>query len=96
MGIAMSSRSSAAAVSLSPSQLSSARARILEAAAETFRTHGYDVPMDTIAVAANVAKQTLYNQFGSKEDLFKAMIADVRFMRAPLAAHALDVIRARC
>jgi TetR/AcrR family transcriptional repressor of mexJK operon len=91
MGIAMSSRSSAAAVSLSPSQLLSARARILEAAAETFRTHGYDVPMDTVAAAANVAKQTLYNQFGSKEDLFKAMIADrAAIMRAPLAAHALE------
>jgi len=91
MGIAMSSRSSAAAVSLSPSQLLSARARILEAAAETFRTHGYDVPMDTIAAAANVAKQTLYNQFGSKEELFKAMIADrAAIMRAPLSAHALE------
>jgi len=87
----MSRQNSAAAVSLSPSQLLSARARVLEAAAEMFRTHGYDVPMDAIAAAANVAKQTLYNQFGSKEDLFKAMIADrAAIMRAPLAAHALE------
>ena len=87
----MSRQNSAAAVSLSPSQLLSARARVLEAAAEMFRTHGYDVPMDAIAAAANVAKQTLYNQFGSKEDLFKAMIADrAAYMRAPLSAHALE------
>ena len=35
---------------MSPSQLLSARARVLEAAAEMFRAHGYDVPMDAIAV----------------------------------------------
>ena len=56
-----------------------------------FRTHGYDVSMDVIATAANVSKQTLYNQFGSKEDLFKAMIADrAAVMRAPLNASALE------
>jgi AcrR family transcriptional regulator len=47
--------------------------------------------MDVIATAANVSKQTLYNQFGSKEDLFKAMIADrAAVMRAPLSASALE------
>ena len=67
------------------------RARILEAAAELFRTHGYDVSMDAIASVANVSKQTLYNQFGSKEDLFKAMIAEhAAIMRAPLNASALE------
>jgi AcrR family transcriptional regulator len=56
-----------------------------------FRTHGYDVSMDVIATAANVSKQTLYNQFGSKEELFKAMIADrAAVMRAPLNASALE------
>jgi TetR/AcrR family transcriptional regulator, mexJK operon transcriptional repressor len=91
MGLAMSRQNSAAAVSMSPSQLLSVRARILEAAAEMFRTHGYNVPMDAVAAAANVAKQTLYNQFGSKEELFKEMVADrAAIMRAPLAAHALE------
>ncbi|MGH7864036.1 MAG: TetR/AcrR family transcriptional regulator [Candidatus Binataceae bacterium] len=85
------SRQSSAAVALSPSQLLSVRARILEAAAEMFRTHGYDVSMETVATAANVSKQTVYNQFGSKEDLFKAMVADrAAIMRAPLQAHALE------
>lgn len=85
------SRHSSAALQLTPSQLLSARARILEAAAEMFRSHGYDVSMDVIASAANVSKQTLYNQYGSKEDLFKAMIADrAAVMRAPLNASALE------
>lgn len=85
------SRQSSNALQLTPSQLLSAKARILESAAEMFRSHGYDVSMDAIATAANVSKQTLYNQFGSKEDLFKAMIADrAAVMRAPLNASALE------
>jgi len=56
-----------------------------------FRAQGYDVSMDVIAAAANVSKQTLYNQFGNKEELFKAMIADrAAMMRAPLNASALE------
>ncbi|MBP6010945.1 MAG: TetR/AcrR family transcriptional regulator [Alphaproteobacteria bacterium] len=64
-----------------------ARERILNAAAELFRAQGYEASMDAIATAAGVSKQTLYNQFGSKEELFKAIIAaraDV--LRAPLSA----------
>ena len=67
------------------------RERILAAAAEIFRTQGYDTSMDDIAAAADVAKQTLYNQFGSKEELFRALIADrAAALRAPLmdAAHS--------
>lgn len=87
----MTSRQSSAAVQLSPSQLLSVRARILEAAAEMFRSQGYDVSMETVAAAASVSKQTLYNQFGSKEELFKAMVDDrAAGMRAPLQAHALE------
>ncbi len=90
------SRHSANAVSLnnipvSQSAILSIRARILEAAAEMFRSQGYDVSMDAIAGAANVSKQTLYNQFGNKEELFKAMVADrAAAMRAPLQVHALE------
>lgn len=88
---------SAAAVSFnnsipaSQSAILSIRARILDAAAEMFRGQGYDVSMDAIASAANVSKQTLYNQFGSKEELFKAMVADrAAAMRAPLNVHSLE------
>lgn len=96
MGVIGAMSRSATAVSLnnipiSQSAILSIRARILEAAAEMFRNQGYDVSMDSIASAANVSKQTLYNQFGSKEDLFKAMVADrAAAMRAPLQVHALE------
>ena len=60
------------------------RERILEAAAQVFRKQGYDASMDDIAAEADVAKQTLYNQFGSKEDLFRALVTDrSRALRVP-------------
>lgn len=96
MGVIGAMSRSATAVSLnnipvSQSAILSIRARILEAAAEMFRSQGYDVSMDAIASAANVSKQTLYNQFGSKEELFKAMVADrAAAMRAPLNVHSLE------
>ena len=67
------------------------RERILEAASKVFRTQGYEAAMDDIAAEADVAKQTLYNLFGSKEELFRALIAErAAVLRAPLmdAAHS--------
>lgn len=47
------------------------RSAILAAAAEQFRQHGYEAAsMDGIAALAEVSKRTVYNHFGSKEDLF--------------------------
>lgn len=68
----------------------SRRTRILEAAAKVFRTQGYGASMDDIAAEAKVAKQTVYNQFGCKEELFRALVTErSRTLRAPLsdAAH---------
>lgn len=63
----------------------SIRERIIEAASVLFRENGYDVPMDAIAQAANVSKQSLYNHFGSKEDLFRSIISlRSQALRAPL------------
>ena len=76
----------------------SVRARIMDAGAALFREQGYEASMDAIATAADVSKQTLYNQFGSKEELFKAIIGDrAAAMRAPLAEspsnrHPRDVL----
>lgn len=67
----------------------STRERIMLAGAELFRVQGYEASMDAIAAAADVSKQTLYNQFGSKEELFKAIIAArAATLRAPLNASA--------
>ena len=50
------------------------QSRVLEAAAALFVQHGYDkTSTEMIADAADVSRQTIYNQFGSKEALFLAI-----------------------
>ena len=56
----------------------SKREAILDAAHRVFLEVGFGATsMDAIAVAAKVSKQTVYNHFGSKEELFAAMIRNV-------------------
>ena len=51
------------------------REAILEAARKVFMQVGFGAAsMDSIANEARVSKQTVYNHFGSKEELFAAMI----------------------
>lgn len=51
------------------------RRAILEAATELFLDHGYGrTSMDLVASMAAVSKQTVYQQFGSKEDLFRNVV----------------------
>lgn len=63
------------------------RAAVLDAATRLFLEAGYGATsMEQVAAAAGVAKQTLYNQFGSKEALFRAIIEElVRELIGPLA-----------
>ena len=66
-------------------------AAILDAARTLFLEAGYDgVNLERIAAAAGLSRQTLYNRFGSKEALFRAMLArhwalltEAPFMQAP-------------
>lgn len=51
------------------------RQRVLEAACEAFREEGYQVSIDRIATRAQVARQTLYNHFPSKEALFAEVMS---------------------
>lgn len=54
------------------------RARILNAALDTFVLDGYTgASTDTIAAAAAASKQTVYKYFGDKEGLFRALIHDM-------------------
>ena len=46
---------------------------ILDAAAEAFAERGLDAPMEEIARRAGVSKQTVYNHYGSKEELLRAL-----------------------
>jgi TetR/AcrR family transcriptional regulator, mexJK operon transcriptional repressor len=49
------------------------RERVLRAATSSFLLRGYASSVDDIARRARVAKQTVYQHFASKDDLFKAV-----------------------
>lgn len=52
------------------------QAAILCAAKQHFLQHGFDrANLDAIAESANVSKLTIYSHFGSKDELFKSVIA---------------------
>jgi TetR/AcrR family transcriptional regulator, regulator of autoinduction and epiphytic fitness len=54
------------------------REAIVEAATRLFLEHGFgSVSMDDLAEAAGLARRTLYNQFTSKEDIFREMLLKV-------------------
>jgi AcrR family transcriptional regulator len=52
------------------------RARVLEAAAEVFATHGLAVPIDEVARRAGVGVGTVYRHFPTKEALIEAIVLD--------------------
>jgi TetR/AcrR family transcriptional regulator, regulator of autoinduction and epiphytic fitness len=54
------------------------REAIVEAASRLFLERGFgSVSMDELAEAAGVARRTLYNQFSSKEEIFREMLLGV-------------------
>jgi TetR/AcrR family transcriptional repressor of mexJK operon len=52
------------------------RRAIVAAAREIFVRDGYDAGVDLIADAAGVSKVTIYNHFGSKEQLFTEVVRE--------------------
>lgn len=60
---------------------------IQEAGTAVFLERGYEsASMDLIAAEAGVSKQTIYNHFRSKDELFKAIITDMTTtLMAPLS-----------
>ncbi len=77
------------------------REAILDAARNVFLEVGFGATsMDAIAVAAKVSKQTVYNHFGSKEELFAAMIRNAcdrmltAFEQAAKSGKPEDTLRA--
>jgi AcrR family transcriptional regulator len=54
------------------------RRAIVTAAREAFLRDGFAVGMDVIAASAGVSKMTVYNHFGSKEELFSAVVAQAQ------------------
>src|SRR4029077_17755119 len=54
------------------------RSAIIDAAERLFHQRGFgSVRMDELAEAAGVARRTLYNQFASKEEIFREMLLRV-------------------
>lgn len=53
------------------------RSRLIQAATEVFISEGYRASVERVAVRAGVARQTLYNHFPSKADLFGEVIKQV-------------------
>ncbi|MEH6677248.1 TetR/AcrR family transcriptional regulator [Phenylobacterium sp.] len=76
-----------------PGQIDQAKSQaILDAAAAALGECGLSTPMGEIARRAGVSKQTIYNHFGSKADLIRAIVdRRVDEIAAPLLAPgALD------
>ncbi len=59
---------------LAESAVAETRNRLIQAAREAFMEEGYRASVDGIAARAGVAKQTLYNHFPSKEELFSESV----------------------
>ena len=59
-------------------QRGGSREIIVDAAARLFLQRGFgSVSMDELALAAGLARRTLYNQFASKEEIFREMLVRV-------------------
>jgi len=62
------------------------REAIIEVARRLFFEYGYGTGLDAIAAEAGVSRQTIYNLFSSKDDLFAAIVQDTSGqITAPLA-----------
>lgn len=63
---------------------------ILDAAAEVFSERGLEGPVEEIARRAGVSKQTVYNHYGSKEELLRALFDRRRELVMEPLGHAHD------
>jgi TetR/AcrR family transcriptional repressor of mexJK operon len=60
------------------------RSAILKAAKQAFLHRGYEVSLDVIADSAGVARRTVFNNFGTKERLFREIIEAMTAEAMPL------------
>ncbi|AHI01196.1 TetR/AcrR family transcriptional regulator [Kutzneria viridogrisea] len=75
---------------MSVQTLSAKRRAVVEAAAQVFVREGYvGTSVDVIAAEAGVSKQTIYNYYGDKENLFLTVIET---MLEPAAARFLEIL----
>ena len=67
----------------------------MASATRLFLDHGYvDTSTEQIAAAAAVSKQTVYNQFGDKQRLFREIVLGVTATAEAFAAGVADAVGA--
>jgi TetR/AcrR family transcriptional repressor of mexJK operon len=66
------------------------RRAIVDAAREVFLARGFEAGIDVIAHQADVSKVTIYNHFGSKSELFHAVIHDALTEALQQSTRALE------
>jgi AcrR family transcriptional regulator len=72
------------------------RAAILDAAYRVFAREGYErASIDEIAADAGVAKPTIYNHFGAKEELFRQVVLDSALYTNANTLNAIESIPMR-
>jgi len=70
------------------------RDTIIRGAEDVFMRMGYDrASMDAISECAGVSKRTVYNHFGSKENLFEAIVYDLLSQRRNMEAIRYDTAK---
>lgn len=70
----MSTEDALPCVAKDPADATDIRTRLLRAGLAAFREEGYRASIERIAARAGVARQTLYNHFPAKVDLFREVI----------------------
>jgi len=80
---------------IAESDPSDCRSRLIQAAAHVFIEEGYRASIDRVAMRAGVARQTLYNHFPSKADLFGEVIKQVTAALLVTLDHSSDDLRER-
>jgi TetR/AcrR family transcriptional regulator of autoinduction and epiphytic fitness len=69
---------SGASATIPKARRGGSREAIVDAAGRLFLEHGFgSVSMDDLSEAAGVARRTLYNQFASKEEIFREVLLSV-------------------
>src|ERR1044072_6795608 len=66
------------------------RRAIGAAARDVFLARGFEAGIDVIAQRADVSKVTIYNHFGSKDEVFQAVIHDALTEAPPQSTSALS------
>lgn len=73
-------------------RITRSRAAIVSGATEAFLANGYEgTSIDDVAVAAGIARRTVYNLYGDKEALFRAVLSQATQIAESYAARLAQV-----